>query len=104
MALVGSDDSTRMWFEEPLWAGNAPRMEWALLIMTTPDMFFGTDVFHRRAMKEIWAMWKPRSSTPLLRRFYRFGSMNMLISVATTVAYVASLAVLAINASSKRMS
>lgn len=103
MALVPANNSTRRWFEEPIWAGSAPRTEWALLIMTTPVMFFGTDLFHRRAVKEIWSMWKPRSTTPLLRRFYRFGSMNMLISVGTIVAYVASLAVLAINASTEPM-
>lgn len=103
MALVPSDNSTRMWFEEPMWAGNAARIEWALFIMTTPVMAFGADWFHRRAYKEIWAMWRPRSTTPILRRFYRFGSMNMLISVGTTVAYVGSLAVLIINATSERM-
>ncbi|KAL5352074.1 hypothetical protein ACLOAV_002017 [Pseudogymnoascus australis] len=101
MALVPGDDPTRMWFEEPMWAGNATRMEWALLILTTPVMFFGTDLFHRRAFKEIWAMWKPSSAVPMLRRFYRFGSMNMLISVGTMVAYVSSLAVLIMNATQK---
>lgn len=101
MALVPSDNPTRMWFEEPMWAGNATRTEWALFIMTTPVMFFGTDLFHRRAFKEIWAMWKPNSAVSMLRRFYRFGSMNMLISVGTIVAYVSSLAVLIMNATQK---
>lgn len=101
MSLVPSDNHTRMWWEEPIWSGNATRIEWALLIMTTPVMFFGTDIFHRRAFKEIWAMWRPRSGVPLLRRFYRFGSMNMLISVGTLVAYFSSLAVLIMNATLK---
>ncbi|RAR01520.1 Copper-transporting ATPase ccc2 [Stemphylium lycopersici] len=101
MALVPSDNLTRMWFEEPMWAGNATRTEWALFIMTTPVMFFGTDLFHRRAFKEIWAMWKPSSAVPMLRRLCRFGSMNMLISVGTIVAYVSSLAVLIMNATQK---
>ncbi|KFY03343.1 hypothetical protein V490_00208, partial [Pseudogymnoascus sp. VKM F-3557] len=101
MALVPADNPTRIWFEEPMWAGNATRMEWALLILTTPVMFFGTDLFHRRAFKEIWAIWKPNSAVPMLRRFYRFGSMNMLISVGTMVAYVSSLAVLIMNATQK---
>jgi heavy metal translocating P-type ATPase len=98
MALVPGENPTRVWFEEPMWAGNATRSEWALLILTTPVMFFGTDLFHRRAFKEIWAMWKRNSAVPMLRRFYRFGSMNMLISVGTMVAYVSSLAVLIMNA------
>ncbi|THY64505.1 heavy metal translocatin [Aureobasidium pullulans] len=103
MSLVPSDNPTRIWWEEPIWAGNAMRLEWALLIMTTPVMIFGTDIFHRRAYKEIWAMWKPGSRVPMLRRFYRFGSMNMLISVGTTVAYFSSLAVLIMNATQKEM-
>ncbi|KAF2012809.1 heavy metal translocatin [Aaosphaeria arxii CBS 175.79] len=102
MALVPADNATRMWFEEPIWAGNASRIEWALLIMTTPVMFFGTDIFHRRAFKEIWAIWKPKSTVPFLRRFYRFGSMNMLISMGTNVAYFSSLAILIMAATQKR--
>ncbi|RYO14587.1 Copper-exporting P-type ATPase A [Alternaria arborescens] len=101
MSLVPKHNPTRMWFEEPIWVGSAMRIDWALFIMTTPVMFFGTDIFHRRAFKEIWAMWKPGSTVPLLRRFYRFGSMNLLISVGTSVAYVSSLAVLAMNAARK---
>lgn len=98
MTLVSSHNATRMWFDQPIWGGNAARIEWALFIMTTPVMFFGADLFHRRASKEIWLMWRPGSKFPLLRRFYRFGSMNLLISAATMVAYIASVAVLISNA------
>jgi P-type Cu+ transporter len=98
MSLVPSNDSTRMWFEESVWAGNVPRTEWALFIMTTPVMFFGADVFHVRAFKEIKALWGPGSRVPILRRFYRFGSMNLLISAGTSVAYISSVAVLILDA------
>jgi P-type Cu+ transporter len=98
MSLVPSSNSIRMWFEEPVWAGNVPRTEWALLIMTTPVMFFGADVFHVRAFKEIRALWGPGSRVPILRRFYRFGSMNLLISAGTSVAYISSVAVLILDA------
>lgn len=101
MSLVPEHNHIRMWFEEPLWFGNAMRIEWALFIMTTPLMFFGTDLFHRRAAKEIWFLWRPGSTVPFLRRFYRFGSMNLLISIGTLVAYISSLAVLAMNAAQK---
>jgi Cation transport ATPase len=80
------------------------RNEWALFIMTTPVMFYGTDVFHVRAMKEIRALWRPGSRVPILRRFYRFGSMNLLISAGTMVAYISSLAVLIIDAAAKTIS
>ncbi|OBT56705.1 hypothetical protein VE04_03771 [Pseudogymnoascus sp. 24MN13] len=66
--------------------------------MATPVYFFAADVFHRRALKEMRAMWRPGSTTPILRRFYRFGSMDMLMSFGTTIAYFSSIAELAIAA------
>ena len=98
MSLVPKSNPTRQWFEQPILAGQAMRMEWALFFLTTPVMLFGTDLFHRRAYKEIKAMWQPSSKIPLLRRFYRFGSMNLLISAGAAVAYFSSLAVLIMDA------
>ncbi|RMZ86427.1 hypothetical protein DV736_g6347, partial [Chaetothyriales sp. CBS 134916] len=102
MSLVPSTNHTRQWFEQPIWAGLAMRMDWALFIMTTPVMLFGSDLFHKRALKEIRAMWGPKSRVPLLRRFYHFGSMNLLISAGTSVAYFSSLAVLILDATDHR--
>ena len=98
MSLLPKTNSTKMWFEEPVWAGNVSRTEWALFIMTTPVMFFGADIFHARALKEIRAIWRPGSKVPILRRFYRFGSMNMLISAGTAVAYFSSVVILILDA------
>ncbi|KAF3491217.1 copper-sulfate regulated protein 1 [Arthroderma uncinatum] len=98
MSLVPPSNSIRKYFEQPMWIGSVSRTEWALFILTTPVMFFGTDVFHARAFKEIRALWRPGSRVPILRRFYRFGSMNMLISAGTMVAYFASLAVIIMKA------
>ncbi|KAJ5410567.1 uncharacterized protein N7487_004926 [Penicillium crustosum] len=98
MSLVSSENSVRMYLEEPMWSGSVTRIEWALFIMSTPVMFYGTDVFHVRAMKEVYALWRPGSRVPILRRFYRFGSMNLLISAGTSVAYISSLAVLIVDA------
>lgn len=98
MSLVPESDPTKMWLEEPVWAGNVSRTEWALFIITTPVMFFGADVFHVRAFKELKALWRPSSRVPLLRRLYRFGSMNLLISAGTSVAYFSSVAVLIMDA------
>ncbi|OCT49135.1 putative copper resistance-associated P-type ATPase [Cladophialophora carrionii] len=98
MNLVPKSNPTRQWWEQPILAGQAMRMEWALFFMTTPVMFFGTDLFHARAYKEIKAMWRRNSKIPILRRFYRFGSMNLLISAGTAVAYFSSLAVLIMDA------
>ncbi|KAJ5644977.1 hypothetical protein N7507_010988 [Penicillium longicatenatum] len=98
MSLVSSHNPTRQYLEQKIWSGSVTRTEWALFIMSTPVMVYGTDVFHIRAMKEIHALWRPGSRVPILRRFYRFGSMNLLISAGTAVAYFSSLAVLIVDA------
>ena len=104
MSIVPSTNTTRMYLETPIWAGNVTRSDWALFILATPVYLLAADVFHRRAIKEIRALWRRGSKVPILRRFYRFGSMNLLISAGTSVAYFASLAMLIINATSKTAS
>lgn len=101
MDLVSSDNRAHQYLSEPILGGSVSRMEWAMFFATTPVMFYGADVFHIRAMKEIQALWRPGSKVPLLRRFYRFGSMNLLISAGTSVAYIASLGVLIAGATTK---
>ncbi|KAK4916196.1 hypothetical protein LTR66_017036, partial [Elasticomyces elasticus] len=103
MSLVSIHNPTRQWFETPIWAGNAIRSDWAMFILTTPVMFYGAGIFHTRALREIWSIWRPKSKVPILKRFYRFGSMNLLISAGTSVAYFSSLAILIMEATSPRM-
>ncbi|KAL9003912.1 MAG: hypothetical protein Q9188_003250 [Gyalolechia gomerana] len=93
-SVVPSSNSIRQYLDEPMWAGMVPRAQWALFILATPIMFFAADVFHLRAIKEIRALWRPTSQVPILRRFYRFGSMSLLISAGTSVAYISSVALL----------
>ncbi|OCL03271.1 hypothetical protein AOQ84DRAFT_249348, partial [Glonium stellatum] len=95
MNLVSKNNRGREYLMQPMWAGNVSRTEWALFILATPVYFFAADTFHVRALKEIRAMWRPGSRTPFLQRFYRFGSMNMLMSLGTSIAYFASIAELA---------
>lgn len=102
MSLVSMQNPVRKYLAEPIWAGQVSRMEWALFIMTTPVMVYGTDLFHVRAMKEIHSLWRPGSRVPFLRRFMRFGSMNLLISAGTMVAYLSSFAVLIVDAVASR--
>ncbi|KAJ6119111.1 hypothetical protein N7471_013062 [Penicillium samsonianum] len=98
MSLVSANNPGKKFLNEPMWAGQATRMEWALFIMATPVYFYSAGLFHRRTMHELVALWRPGSKTPILRRFLRFGSMDMLMSLGTSIAYFASIAVLAINA------
>lgn len=103
MSLVKPTDGTRLWLQEPIWVGNAMRQDWIMFLMTTPVMFYGANIFHTRALHEIWSIWRPQSKVPIFRRFYRFGSMNLLISAGTSVAYFSSVAILAMDASMPRM-
>jgi P-type Cu+ transporter len=89
MSLVSSTNPGRQFLMHPLHAG-VSRAQWALFIMATPVYFLCADVFHIRALKELRAMWRPGSTTPLFQRFYRFGSMNMLMSLGTSIAYISS--------------
>lgn len=101
MSLVPSTNKVRMFMEQAIGSGKASRSEWALFILATPVMFLAADVFHIRALKEIRALWRRSSTVPILRRFYRFGSMNLLMSAGTSVAYFSSLALLIIGATAK---
>jgi len=100
MSLVSSKDPIRRYLMDSMWAGNATRLSWALFLLATPVYFLAADTFHRRALRELRSMWRRGSRTPYLHRFTRFGSMNMLISLGTTIAYAASIAEL-IMASTK---
>ncbi|KAH7903511.1 heavy metal translocatin [Hygrophoropsis aurantiaca] len=99
MSLVGDEDPVKRFLMEPMWNGNASRIQWALFFLATPVMFYGAGLFHRRSIKEITAMWRRNSTTPLIKRFTRFGSMNLLVSTGVSVAYFSSIALLALSAS-----
>jgi heavy metal translocating P-type ATPase len=83
-------DSESKHFIMAPWTSGISRAQIALFIMATPVYFFAADLFHRRAVKEIRTIWRPASRVPFLQRFYRFGSMNTLMSLGTTIAYVSS--------------
>ncbi|KAM0322268.1 hypothetical protein ACHAQA_009557 [Verticillium albo-atrum] len=96
MNLVSHSDATQRYLMEPL--SGVSRADWALLALASPVYFFCADVFHRRTIKELYSLWRPGSRVPLLRRFYRFGSMDMLVSFATSIAYFSSVAEIIIAA------
>lgn len=96
MSLLPKHDKFRMWLEEPLWAGNVSRVMWIVFILSTPVYFFAADIFHVKAIKEVKSLWKHKNS--FKRRFFKFGSMNLLMCLGTTVAYVASIVLLALSA------
>lgn len=91
MALLPDTNQTKHYLMMP-WASAVSRLDLILCLLATPVWLFAADVFHRRAIKEIRAMWRSGSQVPILARFYKFGSMDMLMSLGTTVAYVSSVA------------
>ncbi|KIJ11797.1 hypothetical protein PAXINDRAFT_118721 [Paxillus involutus ATCC 200175] len=99
MSLMPSGSRTRDYFMGCMWNGNASRIQWSLFFLATPVMFYGAGLFHRRSIKEIVALWRKGSTTPIIKRFTRFGSMNLLVSTGVSVAYFSSVALLAFAAS-----
>ena len=87
MSLVSSQNSTRRFLMEPMWSGNASRLQWSMFFLATPVMFYSAGTFHRRSMKEIYALWRRGSRTPIWKRFLRFGSMNLLVCVSSPGPY-----------------
>ncbi len=83
MSLVSSQNQTRRFLMEPMWSGNASRVQWSLLFLATPVMFYSAGSFHRRSLKEVYALWRRGSRTPIWKRFLRFGSMNLLVWVSS---------------------
>ncbi|CAK9436901.1 uncharacterized protein LODBEIA_P14230 [Lodderomyces beijingensis] len=96
MSLLPKTHAFRMWVEDPIWVGNVSRATWILFILATPVYFFAADTFHRKAIKEIKSLWFHKNS--FKQRIFKFGSMNLLMSLGTTVAYFASIALLALSA------
>ncbi|GAW14236.1 hypothetical protein ANO14919_036350 [Xylariales sp. No.14919] len=91
MSLLPESNPGKKYLMKP-WVSGINRAQIALFILATPVYFGAADVFHRRTIREIWSLWRPGSQAPIFRRLYRFGSMNMLISLGTTIAYVSSIA------------
>ncbi|CEP64121.1 heavy metal translocating P-type ATPase LALA0_S10e02872g [Lachancea lanzarotensis] len=99
-SLLPKDSMFRMWVEESMWAGNTSRMTWVLFFLSTPVYFFVDDVFHRKAILEVRALWKHKEDWK--RRVFKFGSMNLLVSLGTSVAYFASIAMLALSSTNAK--
>jgi len=100
MNLTSESNHTRMYLMTP--SQGVATVEWILLALASPVYFFAADLFHRRTLKELQALWRPRSNISYVRRFLRFGSMNMLVSLGTSIAYWSSIGVLIASAARPR--
>lgn len=84
------------WLQRPLWLGSVSIATCILFILSTPVYFYGADAFHTKAIKELRALWRP--GVPWTRRFFKFGSMNLLMSLGTSISYFASIFLLILAA------
>ncbi|KAL6945443.1 hypothetical protein ACO0QE_002896 [Hanseniaspora vineae] len=78
--------------------GNTDRTAWVLFGISTPVYFVADWPFHTKALKELFVLWKIKGQW--VRKIFKFGSMNLLISLGTSVAYFASILLLIISACS----
>jgi P-type Cu+ transporter len=92
MSLVSPKNPTRNFLMEPMWIGNASRIQWSLFFLSTPVMFYSAGGFHKRSLKEIHALWRRGSRTPVWKRFLRFGSMNLLVCTSPSHPFTSSAA------------
>ena len=92
MSLISPKNPTRHFLMEPMWIGNASRIQWSLFFLSTPVMFYSAGSFHKRSLKEIRALWRRGSRTPVWKRFLRFGSMNLLVCTSLPDPFTSSAA------------
>ena len=90
MSLVPSGNPSKAYLMQPMWNGNASRIQWSMFFLATPVMFYGAAIFHRRSIKELVSTWRKGSSTPIITRFTRFGSMNLLVIVRISPSVLAT--------------
>ncbi|KAF9775728.1 hypothetical protein IL306_006146 [Fusarium sp. DS 682] len=101
MSLLPDSNHGKMYLMKP-WVSGLSRLDICLFALATPVYFFAADVFHIRAIKEVRSMWRKGSRMPVMQRFYRFGSMNMLVSLGTSIAYLSSVAQMIAAGASRR--
>lgn len=99
MSLLPDSNTSKMYLMQP-WTNGLSRLDVSQCILATPVYFFAADIFHYRAQKEIRVLWRRGSHWTLAQRFYKFGSMNMLMSLGTTIAYFSSVAQMIVVATS----
>ncbi|KAL6931206.1 uncharacterized protein HGUI_00299 [Hanseniaspora guilliermondii] len=111
MSLLPKNNSLKQKMETKT-VGNASVLMWILFAVSTP-VYFGVNLmFHKKAFKELRVLWKMNilfdhnnkggvlsgfNWKAFLKRFVKFGSMNMLISLGTSVAYFASVAMVILS-------
>lgn len=82
-----------MFWETAIW-GSASRGTIALWILATPVQFGVGSLFYTRAWKGVKGVWRRGGEHRWRDRMLRWGSMDSLVALGTSTAYIASLAFL----------
>ncbi|KAF8338088.1 haloacid dehalogenase-like hydrolase-domain-containing protein [Cantharellus anzutake] len=91
MILLPERNSFRMWWETPFWGG-ATRATIALWIIATFVQFGVGWIFYKGACKGTYMR---RKSQWTWSRLVHFGNMDLLVALSTSVAYMASVGIMA---------
>ncbi|KAM0748125.1 heavy metal translocatin [Meredithblackwellia eburnea MCA 4105] len=102
MTLLPSSHRLRHYFDTPIW-GNASRGTIALFVLSTPVQFGVGSLFYMRSWKSLKGVWRTRKGAAgaggrwekWWDRLFRWGSMDSLVALGTTVGWVASVAFMA---------
>lgn len=102
MTLLPMDSSLRSRLERRV-IGNSSLGNWIMLGLATPVQFGVGATFYSRSWKSLRGVWRAghgdRSNRSRIwwNRLFRFGSMDTLVALGTTISYLASIAWLAIS-------
>lgn len=106
MSLVGSNHGFRKYWDHQIWGG-AARGTVAMWIIATPIQFGIGWFFYERAWKSLRGVWRRRRpgqkrGQVWKARLLRWGSMDTLVSLGTSVAYFASVAFMVLDITAPR--
>lgn len=100
-SLLPEHSRLRMYWHHPIWGG-ASRMTIALFCLATPIQFGIGQFFYERAYKSLRGVWRKRrgkidKKRVWIDRLLRWGSMDTLVALGTTIAWASSLAYMVLD-------
>lgn len=100
-SLLPDDNPTKMYWHHPVWGG-ASRITVSLFALATPVQFGIGQFFYERAYKSLRGVWRRRkgkvdTKKVWVDRLLRWGSMDTLVALGTTIAWASSLAYMTLD-------
>ncbi|KIJ47550.1 hypothetical protein M422DRAFT_163902, partial [Sphaerobolus stellatus SS14] len=101
MSLLKGSNGFQMQLDTPVW-GNATLGTVILFALATPVQFGVGSFFYKRALKGVKSVWRTRRGDEnmgkaWIERLFRWGSMDSLVVLGTSVGYFASLALMILD-------